>query len=88
MLCPSCNRTKSWTCERDCPNWTERVPELCRTCLWGSPEDYEHIATRVRRQVTVVWQDEDVAAYERLAARAAARSQDVATYLHDLVDNE
>jgi hypothetical protein len=88
MLCPSCNRSKSWTCERDCPNWIGRDPSLCLTCLWGSPDRYEHVATRGRRQVTVVWDDEDVAAYERLAARATARGQDVATYLRNLVDDE
>lgn len=71
MLCPSCNRTKSWTCEKECPNWTVRDPSVCETCMWGSPSSYEHIATLDRRQATITWDGPDgVAAYERLSQAA------------------
>ena len=37
LLCGSCNRAKSWSCEH-CENWTtERSPEICQTCYWASP---------------------------------------------------
>jgi hypothetical protein len=85
MLCGSCNRSKSWTCERECPNWTKRDPIVCTTCIWGSPEDYEHIATRERRQVTLTWDGTDVATFNRLHAAAQAEGLDVATYLQRLL---
>lgn len=88
MLCGSCNRSKSWTCETECPNWLERDPGTCLTCMWGSPDDYEHIATRRRRQVTLVWDDEEVEAFDRLQARAAGDGQDAETFLRRLLDAE
>jgi 5-methylcytosine-specific restriction endonuclease McrA len=86
MLCGSCNRAKSWTCETECPNWAARDPGVCRTCLWASPDDYEHVATRRRRQVTLTWDDEDVARYDALRARA--RAADLPQFLRGLLDRE
>jgi hypothetical protein len=88
MLCGSCNRSKSWTCERDCPNWLERDPEVCWTCMWASPDHYDHIATHQRRQVTLVWDEGDVATYDRLKRTADDEGQDLAAYLRDLLDSE
>lgn len=88
ILCGSCNRAKSWTCEKDCPNWLERDPSLCVTCMWGSPEAYEHIATRQRRQVTLVWDEDEIAAYKQLQAAAADEGLGVAEYLRGLLDLE
>lgn len=46
LLCRSCNRQKSGACE-GCPNWKEeRDPEVCRSCYWSNPKDYNHIALR------------------------------------------
>lgn len=87
MLCGSCNRTKSWTCETDCPNWTDRDPIVCATCLWASPEDYDHIATRQRRQVTITWEGEAaVASHARLRAAAAGAGMELGDYLRSLLD--
>lgn len=88
MLCGSCNRSKSWTCEKECPNWLERDSGTCLSCLWGSPEGYEHIATRQRRQVTLVWDDEDVAILDRLRDRAVAENVEVGDLLRRLLDRE
>jgi 5-methylcytosine-specific restriction endonuclease McrA len=44
LLCASCNRTKSWSCEH-CYNWkTTKDDSICNKCYWGNPEDYSHIA--------------------------------------------
>jgi hypothetical protein len=83
-LCGSCNRSKSWTCEHDCPNWQARDPGTCLTCMWGSPRDYDHIATVQRRQVTLTFDGpEAVADYERLASAAAERGLSLAEYLRE-----
>lgn len=54
LMCGSCNRAKSWSCE-NCPNYEARVPATCATCYWATPHDYEHVATRVERRMTLVW---------------------------------
>lgn len=55
-LCPSCNRSKSWACEH-CTNWTVRDPEMCRSCMWASPQDYEHVAGRQQREIRITLTD-------------------------------
>lgn len=70
LVCGSCNRSKSWTCEA-CENWRERKDaDLCKTCMWGSPEDYLHVALEERRTLTIAWQGDDVSAYDRLRKKA------------------
>jgi hypothetical protein len=37
LVCRTCNRGKSWSCEH-CPNWTtDKRPEVCQTCFWCQP---------------------------------------------------
>jgi hypothetical protein len=82
LLCGSCNRSKSWTCEH-CPNWETRDPATCASCLWASPEGYDHIATVQRRQLTVTWDADDVAEFDRLRAEAEASGRDLEGYARD-----
>ena len=70
LLCTSCNRAKSWSCEH-CPNWLGRKdPRVCRSCYWSSPESYKHAATVDIRRLDVTWAGDEVPAYERLAEAA------------------
>ncbi len=70
LLCASCNRAKSWSCEH-CENWlVEKKPEICETCYWASPLDYQHIALRSMRRLEVVWEESEIAEYEQLKQRA------------------
>jgi hypothetical protein len=76
LVCGSCNRSKSWSCEH-CPNWLrDKDPGVCRTCLWASPAEYAHVATEQRRSVTVTWQGDEISDFESLlyAARRAGIS--------------
>jgi len=67
LLCGSCNRAKSWSCEQ-CENWTGmRAPEICKTCYWGDPSDYSHMALVVIRRLDLTWSDEEVSDYDRIA---------------------
>ncbi|MGC4806504.1 HNH endonuclease [Micromonospora sp. DT233] len=69
-LCPSCNRAKSWSCET-CPNWERRIAAECETCLWGSPEEYSHVATIPERRLQLSWSgDAEIEEFDRLSARA------------------
>ncbi len=70
LLCASCNRAKSWSCEH-CENWlVEKKPEICERCYWASPEDYQHIALRIMRRLDVTWDENEIAIYEQLKQRA------------------
>ena len=69
LLCGSCNRAKSWSCEH-CANWLEeKSPEVCQSCYWAHPESYKHIALRVVRRLDIVWAEHEVEVYERLRRR-------------------
>lgn len=69
LLCGSCNRRKSWSCEH-CLNWAEgRDADVCRTCFWGDPGDYSHIATKPERRLEVVFQGDEVRGYDAARQR-------------------
>ncbi|MCL1882330.1 MAG: hypothetical protein FWF81_01065 [Defluviitaleaceae bacterium] len=65
LLSPSANRAKSWTCE-NCENWKHKDPAFCVKCFWAYPEDYEHIAGKQQRIVTVVFTGDEIEDYDRL----------------------
>lgn len=85
LLCPSCNRGKSWDCEH-CPNWSIKDPETCRTCLWSGEKDYSHVGTLLERRLTVVMRGKaGVAAYTRVVARAGRLKQTVNEFVCNLL---
>ena len=67
LLCSSCNRAKSWSCEH-CDNWLNiKRPEVCMACYWGSPDNYNHIALHKMRRIDINWnEDEEVLFYDNL----------------------
>ncbi|HEY3434421.1 MAG TPA: HNH endonuclease signature motif containing protein [Solirubrobacterales bacterium] len=89
MLCGSCNRSKSWTCEHECPNWKRRDPSVCQTCMWADPEDYEHIATRLRRRITIVLDGRAGAdLFDRLKKAASDAGLPLDEFLRNLLERE
>lgn len=70
LLCGSCNRAKSWSCEH-CDNWkTRKIPAVCMECYWGNPENYEHIAMKNVRRLDLQWDGDEVKNYDRIKAMA------------------
>lgn len=68
LVCGSCNRAKSWSCEH-CRNWQkDHLPEVCRTCYWASPDNYAHVALRLIRRLDLTWTEVEVPDYEKLVA--------------------
>ena len=65
LLSPSANRAKSWTCEH-CENWEQKDSGLCVKCFWACPEEYEHIAGKQQRVVSVVFTGDEIEDYNRL----------------------
>ena len=85
LLCGSCNRAKSWSCEH-CHNWTDlRVRQTCGSCYWASPEIYRHIAMQDARRVDLVWLEEEVEVYDKLQAKAGATSEAMPDYVKALL---
>jgi hypothetical protein len=87
VLCGSCNRKKSWSCEH-CPNWTgKRSVAVCETCYWVGRTDYLHVATEQQRRADVVWRKAEVADYERLREKARRAAAAVPEYIKQLLRN-
>lgn len=70
LICGSCQRSKSWTCEH-CQNWFDpKLSEICHSCYWANPTAYSHIAMRDQKRVEIVWSGEEIKDYERLRRNA------------------
>jgi hypothetical protein len=81
LICGSCNRAKSWSCEH-CANWTEKLdPKVCMGCYWASPESYKHIAMRPVRRLELVWSEQEVADFDRLSKVARRRGKPLPEFI-------
>jgi len=86
LLCGSCNRAKSWSCEH-CENWlNDKLPRVCATCYWANPNNYMHIALREVRRADILWQETEVQAYERLKKTARANQSPIPEYVKKIID--
>lgn len=87
LLCGSCNRAKSWACEH-CENWKAiKDPTICETCMFASPDHYQHIAMKQKRQLTLNWAGEEVQDYDILSQQASAEGQQLAEYVKHILKN-
>lgn len=85
LLCGSANRAKSWSCEH-CVNWlVEKSEDICRTCYWAYPENYQHVAMRPERRVDITWTENEVEVYDRLKERATQVMQELPEYVKDIL---
>lgn len=81
LLCGSCNRAKSWSCEH-CINWLEsKDPEVCKLCYWAMPDYYKHVALQEIRRIDVVWKGEEIEVYEALNKRAKKVNVNIPEYV-------
>lgn len=88
ILCASCNRAKSWSCEH-CDNWRGfKKPEICTTCYWVNPPKYEHIAMQQIRRVDLVWSDPEIAEYEELLRHARGKDMSLSDYIKSILKND
>jgi len=88
LLCGSCNRAKSWSCEH-CLNWTEiKSVEICVACYWAHPEAYKHAALRSIRRLDMVWTEDEVAFYDQLKAKAEQSNKPLAVYIKELIQQD
>lgn len=69
LLSPSANRDKSWACEH-CVNWVEKNIDMCRTCYYAYPEDYQHIAGETEKKLNLVFHGKDLDLYNQIVEQA------------------
>ena len=65
LLSPSANRAKSWTCEH-CENWDRKNKDFCLKCFWASPENYDHIAGKYEKVISLVFSGDEIEDYNKL----------------------
>lgn len=65
LLSPSANRAKSWTCEH-CDNWEKKDSSFCLRCFWAYPENYEHIAGKYEKIISLVFTGDEIEDYHKL----------------------
>jgi len=85
LVCGSANRAKSWSCEH-CENWKSiKDKNICLSCYWAFPENYNHVAMRQIRRVDLIWQGEAVTQYEKLKSDAAKSCLGIPQFVKDVL---
>lgn len=81
LVCGSCNRAKSWSCEH-CRNWAEtKSPKTCQSCYWASPESYKHIALVEARRLDLMWTGSETEVFDNLQHRARTAKERMPEYV-------
>ncbi len=85
LLCGSCNRAKSWSCEH-CQNWTaDHLIKVCQACYWATPDNYAHIALELVRRLDVVWKGGEVPEYDRLVELSKHSKKKLPSFVKNLL---
>jgi hypothetical protein len=85
LLCGSCNRAKSWSCEH-CDNWkTQKNPDSCLQCYWGQPTNYNHIALKPIRRMDLHWNGDEVKFYDAIKVIADHNRIDLPSFVKKLI---
>lgn len=65
LLSPSANRAKSWACEH-CSNWEIKDANYCIKCFWAHPENYDHVAGKAEKVVSMIFSGNEIEDYNKL----------------------
>ena len=85
LLCGSCNRAKSWSCEH-CENWKNiRKPSICMECYWGSPEHYHHIALEEIRRLDIQWNGDEIKYYDAIKIIADQNNIELPVFIKKII---
>ena len=85
LLCGSCNRAKSWSCEH-CNNWrTVKKPPMCMECYWGNPTNYNHIAMEQVRRLDLQWNGDEIKYYDALKIIADQNNLELPEFIKKII---
>lgn len=73
LLSPSANRAKSWTCEH-CENWERKDASFCMRCFWAHPENYDHVAGKPEKIVSLIFTGDEIEDYNKLVSLSGEES--------------
>ncbi|MDD7201679.1 MAG: helix-turn-helix domain-containing protein [Sphaerochaetaceae bacterium] len=73
LLSPSANRAKSWTCEH-CVNWNKKDVSFCMRCFWAHPENYDHVAGKPEKVISLIFTGNEIEDYNKLIALSGEHS--------------
>lgn len=86
LVCGSCNRAKSWSCEH-CANWqNEKSSLVCLKCYWANPENHVHVALREIRRTDILWDENEVGLYEKLKTSAIQNQFPIPEYVKKVME--
>ena len=87
LLCGSCNRAKSWSCEH-CPNWQGKEIPICGDCYWAQPTSYTHVATKEVRRLELIWEgDDEVEIHSQVAVSSSRSRKPIQEYIKNILKN-
>lgn len=85
LVCGTCQRKKSWSCEQ-CDNWkVTKALDVCQSCYWASPENYTHLAGKRIRRAEIVWSDDEVEIFDKLSQTAGDKGLSIQEVIKRLV---
>lgn len=86
LLSPSANRAKSWTCEH-CINWEKKDNEFCLRCFWAYPDQYDHVAGRTQKVISIVFTGDEIEDYTKLINLSGEKTaqETIKKILHDFL---
>ncbi|MDR2906988.1 MAG: HNH endonuclease [Bacteroidales bacterium] len=88
LLCASCNRAKSWSCEH-CDNWqNDKDATLCSLCYWGNPRKYNHIALKKVRRLDLQWEGEEVKNYDKIKTIADSKNVEMPSFVKQIIEDK
>jgi hypothetical protein len=88
LLCGSCNRAKSWSCEH-CSNWkTAKDATVCTHCYWGNPTVYDHIALKPVRRVDLYWTGDEIKYYDAIKIIARHNKVELPDFIKQVVSEK
>lgn len=85
LLCRSCNRAKSWSCEH-CVNRTNgKDAEVCRCCYWANPIRYTHITLRLIRRLDITWTEQETVYYDKIKKMSEQNNIPLSDFVKNLI---
>lgn len=88
LLCGSCNRAKSWSCEH-CENWKSlKKPALCMQCYWGDPKHHSHVALKELRRLDLQWSGDEVNYYDAIKLIAEENHIELPEFVKKMIADE
>ncbi len=86
LVCRSCNRAKSWSCE-NCFNFlSKKDSKICMSCYWAVPSGYTHIAGRQIRRLDLTFAGDEVKTHDALKQIADSYGTPLPDYVKRLLE--